>query len=599
LASSVLAPIYEQLQEDDQLDKAVELLVQRWKQQLRNDKDLTVEEDITTILTSSVLHKSPHPAEAFIKGLQQHQQQEEEDGKHAFRPSRHHYHIVMQAWHDFIPPSAKRAQALLEFMDEQQQQNVGGAGMAYETESCNLVLQTWARTRNAEGAQALLDRMVERGVECNEETFRHVLKAWSVSKSPRAPQKAEAVLSQMMKQQQQHAPGGWKPSAECYLRVMESYTAKSGSRKGSLERIESLYYKDVKRLFWNEPKSQRTPQLLQAAMLCVLQAHHKNADAHRAEEVLLEFAEDYSANGVVPPTVSMCLSVLATWGKSKSSRRATRAEKLLSLMEKDTQVWPTPDMACYTSVLHCWANSNKPNAAKRAELLLRLLQLQATTSLNDTTTSSSSLPVLSPNLHSYTCVLHAWANSDDPEAPMHAERIFAELQEEGLQPDRLAYAAMISAWGRSQHHDAAYKADDYLMQLKEQPVQVQPQPNGTSTIHTATTTNTTTNQATVIEYTATMQAWAQYVSRNVDASQEAVARVEGLLVELLEESSSNHDNYNKRPTALTYAVVLKTIAAARLVPDRNQRAKSLLRIMERQNMEISPYIRGLVEKCKT
>jgi hypothetical protein len=29
---------------------------------------------------------------------------------------------------------------------------------------------------------------------------------------------------------------------------------------------------------------------------------------------------------------------------------------------------------------------------------------------------------------------------------MHAERIFAELQEEGLQPDRLAYAAMISAW---------------------------------------------------------------------------------------------------------------------------------------------------------
>jgi hypothetical protein len=131
-----------------------------------------------------------------------------------------------------------------------------------------------------------------------------------------------------------------------------------------------------------------------------------------------------------------------------------------------------------------------------------------------------------------------------------------------------------------------------LEQLKKQQV-VQPQvqevqPNGTNTNHTATTTTTTTNQAMVIEYTATMQAWAQYVLRNVDASQEAVARVEGLLVELLEESSKNHDNYNKQPTALTYAIVLKTIAAARLVPDRNQRAKSLLRIMERQNMEISP-----------
>jgi hypothetical protein len=73
------------------------------------------------------------------------------------------------------------------------------------------------------------------------------------------------------------------------------------------------------------------------ADLLQLQSANKNetgtSNAHRAEDVLLEFAKEYHASGVVPPSLSMmCLSALSTWGKSKSSRQGTPAEKLLLLL---------------------------------------------------------------------------------------------------------------------------------------------------------------------------------------------------------------------------------------------------------------------------
>jgi hypothetical protein len=75
------------------------------------------------------------------------------------------------------------------------------------------------------------------------------------------------------------------------LTSAESYTAKSGNRKGSLERNESLYYKDAKRQFWKVPKSQRNPQILQATKLKTIAAARLVPDRNQRAKSLVRIIE--------------------------------------------------------------------------------------------------------------------------------------------------------------------------------------------------------------------------------------------------------------------------------------------------------------------
>ena len=99
-------------------------------------------------------------------------------------------------------------------------------------------------------------------------------------------------------------------------------------------------------------------------------------------------------------------------------------------------------------------------------------------------------------------------------------------------------------------------------------------------------------QPTVVEYTSTIQAWANYVPRHLDHSRDAVTRVESLLDEML-----NSNDEKLRPNTLTYAAILKVIAAAKRIPSRGDRAESILSIMDSEQVDITPYIMSLFSKC--
>mmetsp|Transcript_41357 Transcript_41357/g.86477 ORF Transcript_41357/g.86477 Transcript_41357/m.86477 type:complete len:193 (-) Transcript_41357:1616-2194(-) len=175
-----------------------------------------------------------------------------------------------------------------------------------------------------------------------------------------------------------------------------------------------------------------------------------------------------------------------------------------------------------------------------------------------------------PNMVSFTCVIIAWARSEDLEAPIQAERIYKEILDRGMQPDRYVFAGLITAWGRSNDPDAMRKVEDYFQRLK----------------------SSDNSKPTVVEYTATIQAYANYVSRNIDKSRESVHRVEDLLAEM-----TNSKDENMHPNVLSYAAVLKTIAAARRIPDRGHRADKVLEKMRSGHVEIVPYIMNLVNRC--
>ncbi|KAG7346576.1 PPR: pentatricopeptide repeat domain containing protein [Nitzschia inconspicua] len=519
------------------------------------DASMVPSSDFALIAVLNTLHKSPQQAEAFVKELQEtngialtdtHGDEKNNDEMNEvlpWRPSKEHYHMVIQGWMDFDPPSAKRAQALLEYMNKV-------AGIPCELDSCNLVLEAWVRKKNAEGAQAFFDQIMmgSREIRPNFHSFAHLLEGWAKSKSPLAAKRADHLLAQM-----KH----WKiePNAECLSRVIECW-AKS-KRKGAETRIESLLAWMQRRL----EKDECDPAVVQDSMWNLLQAYRTIRNAHRAEELLLDFSEQYRQIQRFPPTLQMCNLVLSIWSQSNSSRRGYRAEKLLLKMENDA-VFPDPTVASYTAVLNCYAGSNKPDSAARAEALLRRME---------------QMERIEPTLASYTCVLIAWARSLDTQAASsQAERIFQDLQDRGFEPDRFVYSGLITAWGRCNREESIIKAEEYLQRIKD----------------LSTNTNRPLSlKPTVVEYTGVLQAYANFVVRNVDRSRMVAERVDSLLNEMLDS-----EDVSLRPNTLTYAAALKAIAGARQLPDRGDRADAVLRTMYEQQVEISPYIMGLAKK---
>lgn len=506
----------------------------------------------------NTLHKSPQQSETFLKALQEmdhsatlsQDSNSSTDGsnnnQHSLSPGKEHFHMVLRGWMGFDPPSAKRVEALVAYMEE-------SAGIPYQLDSCNLVLQAWTKKQNAEGAQDFFDRMTsQKKLRPDLESCVNLLEAWSKSKSPMAAKRAEHLLSQMER---------WKvePNVQCICHVIECW-AKS-KRKGAETQIESLMswmYRQLEK----EKGDDVEVQVVQDAMWNVLQAYQTIRNAHRAEEILLEYVEEYRHKKRFPPTLQMCNSVLTTWSKSKSTRRGNRAEKLLLMMETEAS-YPNPNIASYIAVLNCYASSNKPESAPLAEALLRRMER---------------MDSLEPTLPAYTCVLVAWARSLDIQAaPSHAERIFQDVISHGLQPDRFVYSGLITAWGRSGREESIFKVEEYLQCIKDLD---------------AATSRASSAKPTVVEYTAVLQAYANFVVRNVDRSRMVTERADSLLQEMLDS-----EDVAVRPNTLTYAAVLKVIAGARRLPDRGDRADAVLRVMQEEQVEISSFIMGIAKKC--
>jgi hypothetical protein len=411
------------------------------------------------------------------------------------------------------------------------------------------------------------------------------LKRLAKSKSTDIPQKADELLQRL---DDRNITGTFELffwAIECWSRT---------KRKGSEERIEELYHQllqsfqremveDDAAVALTTTQREENSVQLQETIIRVLKAYHHVSNAHRAEDLLLQFADNYRSDRLVPPTLEMCKSVLSTWSRSDSSRRALRAEKLLSIMGKDPAL-PDPDITCYTSVLNCWASSKKENAPRRAELLLRSMELTED-------------EVMRPNMLSYSCVLNAWARSLDPDAPDQAERLLHEMEQtKGWEIDRVVYTAMISVWGRSPRPKSIDKAEAYFERL--QSLQTQ----SSSTPENEEEEMPPVPKATVVEYTALMQGWAYYVANNINESKRAVDRVEELLEELMDiyftrKSEGDADAESVRPNKMTFASVFRTIGAARRIPNRGDRANRALGEMQKLNLEPTTYILNLIEKC--
>ena len=109
------------------------------------------------------------------------------------------------------------------------------------------------------------------------------------------------------------------------------------------------------------------------------------------------------------------------------------------------------------TVIHAWARSfETKNSAQRAT---RLLQKMETLAFSD--------PLLTPNMHTYTSVINAWAKSRDVMAPERVQQIIDKMELSNVtRPNVNFYTAAIDCFAKTRKSYAARKADDLLNRME-------------------------------------------------------------------------------------------------------------------------------------
>lgn len=148
-----------------------------------------------------------------------------------------------------------------------------------------------------------------------------------------------------------------------------------------------------------------------------------------------------------------CDVVLNAWAQQGTWDGACRAQEILDRLEMMSATGAKtsslrPSLHSYATVISAFAHSKGGlEAAQSAEALLNRIK-------------SDKLKI-TPDTVTYNAVIHAWANSGNPQAGTKAVKLLSEVEK----PDVVTYNTVLNAVGRSGHAHAAKKAEQILQQM--------------------------------------------------------------------------------------------------------------------------------------
>jgi pentatricopeptide repeat protein len=132
-----------------------------------------------------------------------------------------------------------------------------------------------------------------------------------------------------------------------------------------------------------------------------------------------------------------------------------------------------PNTVTFNTVIHAWAQSDHPEAPLKAEAVLRRMQQQQN--------QSDGTILAVPNVITYNSVLTAWVNSSsrhrqyhllqaEQTIPQRCEELWREMKDEKqLKPNQTTYFLLLKAWADAAKHNeqAPERAHSILRQLLE------------------------------------------------------------------------------------------------------------------------------------
>ncbi|KAL3938776.1 MAG: hypothetical protein SGBAC_006385 [Bacillariaceae sp.] len=195
-----------------------------------------------------------------------------------------------------------------------------------------------------------------------------------------------------------------------------------------------------------------------------------------------------------------------------------------------------PDVVAIGSVIHAWVESNLPEAPKRAEewmnVCTKFLNIQPTTQL-------------------YTSVISAWGKQGDPQ---RAQDWMNRLKQRNLEVDLSAWNGLLSAYAHSKDQQKkkrgpspAKQAEQILKEMKRSHY-----------------SGKLAEAPDVISHTIVLDAWSRQVLRERGAK--AKVQCARRAIQLLEEMKQS-PNPSSRPNTISYNTVLSTCARVGMVKE--------------------------------
>lgn len=329
-------------------------------------------------------------------------------------PDRASYSAVMHA--NIRCGNLQRAEELLELMESSKHDRVHPVTSDY-----NLLLTTYARKGEAQKAESLLKRMVDRCRRKEEElgyyqdsmgfspdlmSYNLVLDAHAKSDKPGAGERAMDILREL----NHHYDGGelsFRPNHRTYSAVMQAVIRCDDSNDKAIDVVKALI----------EESSARgvKTDFLQSMVLSSYASCSEPEAAEKAEALLEDFEREGTA-GIV--AYNTCLKA---WKSSASANATKGAEKIIRRMEKRQCV----DTVSYTTMIGILAKKGDKASAHRAQEILSHMQESC----------SNGKEAVKPNSQTYNSVLLALVRCGNIQ---RAEQLLGQMEallENDGQPD--------------------------------------------------------------------------------------------------------------------------------------------------------------------
>lgn len=486
-----------------------------------------------------------------------------EEGYYAVSPDSVSYNSVLKAWVKNNSP--EKALELLLSMEQKQENennqehsssnsnnnNIQQKEGVLNVISYNTVIYAYAQNGLYEQAEQLLRKMQENTDETivpDTVTFNSVLYAYAQSKALDAPPKAEALLREMMTDDNEaHV------DTTSFNIVLHAW-AKSKEHRAPYRAQELLQHMETLSLAGNTKVGPDVYSYTTAIQAWVAQLRHRN---RRRENKSRGNHFDTAQTGTQ---------------KGNPNTDAARAAKELLVKMEEQQL--QPNQVTYTSVMTalCW--SGKPEEAH--ELLLDLLKrFEQQQSLVEDSSSASSM-LIKPDTITFSAVMDGWVKNTVkfPTASTRVLELFEIMkhwQSKGhadMGPNSRTYTSVISALAKSRTWDACLQAKGLLAEI----------PGG----------------ATVIHYNAVLDAFAK--SPRADKARHAKAVLEEMV-----EATNQHQQQQQgdgqssvAPDIISFNTVISACAGSFGSPDLKRESLSVAtsvfnHICRSDELKPSPY----------
>ena len=368
-------------------------------------------------------------------------------------------HLHCLAVHGNVPGNARRAEAMLEFLEQQQQQAAASTNNDLQPNgfSYNCALAACSKSADEDAAVravAIFQRLLKQPhVKPDTFAFNQLLLALSRSKLPEAAAMTRKWLGYMEFCYEKGIFPKARPDAVSYLAVISAYS-RSGVRGAALD-AEQIF-QDLHTKYYASGRRELKPNkyLYNAMIDCWAKSKEGTRGARKAEALLNEMQKQYEAGDVgMQPDLISYNGVLNAWARSNTRCCARQAEIYLERMWELHQKGNKkvkPDDKSYNTVINAISKSKHARKAQRALRVLRTMDLLY----------RSGQMEVRPSEITYTAVLNSCAFPVARDSRSRRKALdtalftLAELQSsEYCRPNEATYGTFIRACANLLHDD--------------------------------------------------------------------------------------------------------------------------------------------------